>query len=146
MEKSLGLNTDEEICLVGTTAIIEAWQNTLYQLPLVSGQVFGTKAQEALKDYLLLSETRAKHMMQQIALRHITPTNTLFPQSWISKTVTVGGKQTWLVCNHRSEGCMLPLSNCCGPQTIPPFPYKHDISDQAPSFWASFSTQGVYEM
>lgn len=36
---------------------------------LVPGQVFGTEAQEALNDCLLLSETRAKHVAQQIALR-----------------------------------------------------------------------------
>lgn len=72
--------------------LLEPGKNTLCQLPLVSGQVFGAHAQEALNDCLLLSETGAKHMMQQIALKHSSAAVRYSHR--VGFQTTVGDKQT----------------------------------------------------
>lgn len=105
--KLLGLSAEM------TTQVRSAWlplsepgKNTLYQLPLESGQVFGAQAQEALNDCLLLSETRAKHMMQQIALRHLSEAvhnshrvEFQRPQQWVVN------KHGWFVTINLKDAC-----------------------------------------
>lgn len=96
-------NRDEKTSPVGTIAIVRAWQK--HSVPLVSGQVFGAQAQEALND-CLLSETSAKHMMQQIALRHSSTAEHNShrvefqrPQQWVIN------KHGWFVTINLKDAC-----------------------------------------
>lgn len=105
--KSLGLFTQvrRQVRLAQLPLSEPGKKKKLCQLPLVSWQVFGTHAQEALNDCLLLSEASAKHMMQQITLRHSAAVHYSHrvgfqrPQQWMEN------KHGWFLSINLKDAC-----------------------------------------